>query len=217
MTATLFGGANGTAVGPRPGSARVIAGTAGVLLVAFGIAGFAFTGFDHFFNPSSAKVLWFQVNPAQNALHVLIGIAGIGLARDRRTARWFAHTAMIVFLTVAVYGAAAVGSQRDVLAVNAADNWLHLILALGGVALFAVTKLESYRAAAEDKNNPPRSERPAEGPRQTDDDIATSLPIGGSRKVDTGGRGDVDRAHPYDEEPSSLRMEDLDPPSTWSV
>jgi hypothetical protein len=52
----------------------------------------------------------------------------------------------------------------------------------------------------EDEHDP--GVRPGAGPRQTDDDVASSLPPGGGRKADLGPRGDVDRQQPYDEEPT---------------
>jgi hypothetical protein len=54
--------------------------------------------------------------------------------------------------------------------------------------------------------------RPGSGPRQTDDDVASSLPPGGGRKTELGPRGDVDRQQPYDEEPTGLRFEDIGRP-----
>lgn len=53
-----------------------------------------------------------------------------------------------------------------------------------------------------------RSERPAEGPSQRTHDAKSSLPPGARTKPDLGGRGDVDRAMPYEGDPSPGRMVD---------
>jgi hypothetical protein len=50
----------------------------------------------------------------------------------------------------------------------------------------------------------------AAGAEQTDRDVASSLPPGSGRKADTGGRGDVDRAAPYDEGSDALRLDDVE-------
>jgi hypothetical protein len=55
-------------------------------------------------------------------------------------------------------------------------------------------------------------EQPAAGDRQSDADVKSSLPPGGRRK-DGDHPGDVDQDAPYDEEPSALRMADMDPPT----
>ncbi len=51
-----------------------------------------------------------------------------------------------------------------------------------------------------------RSGSPAEGPAQSDADETRSLPPGSSSPPDDGERGDVDRAMPYEGDPSPLRM-----------
>lgn len=53
-----------------------------------------------------------------------------------------------------------------------------------------------------------RDERPAEGPGQRTHDAKSSLPPGAKTKPDLGGRGDVDRAMPYEGDPSPGRMVD---------
>ena len=52
-----------------------------------------------------------------------------------------------------------------------------------------------------------RDSEPAEGPAQTTEEAEASLPPGSSTKPEDD-RGDVDRAKPYEGDPSPLRMED---------
>lgn len=51
-----------------------------------------------------------------------------------------------------------------------------------------------------------RDETPAAGPAQTDEDRSSSLQPG-AKSEESGTRGDVDRAHPYEHDPSPQRME----------
>ncbi len=53
-----------------------------------------------------------------------------------------------------------------------------------------------------------RGSEPAEGPGQTEEEAASSLPPGSDTKDELGQRGDVDRAKPYAEEAAPDRMEE---------
>lgn len=57
-----------------------------------------------------------------------------------------------------------------------------------------------------------RGETPAQGADVTEDDAKASLPPGADTKRQDGPKGDVDRAQPYDEQPTGLRMKDTPPP-----
>jgi hypothetical protein len=70
----------------------------------------------------------------------LFGAAGILAARTVRDSRTFLIGGGVVYLLLTVYGVAIDhGSDANFVPINTADNWLHLVLALGmigaGVAL----------------------------------------------------------------------------------
>ena len=52
-----------------------------------------------------------------------------------------------------------------------------------------------------------RSGAPAEGPAQSDAEETASLPPGSETRPDRGEQGDVDRAMPYEGDPSPGRMQ----------
>jgi hypothetical protein len=61
----------------------------GVVFLLVGIAGFFVTGFDNFAADSKDTLLIFEVNPLHNIVHLLLGIAGISLARTVDGARTY--------------------------------------------------------------------------------------------------------------------------------
>jgi hypothetical protein len=69
-------------------------------------------------------------------------------------------------------------------------------------------------ATDEDEHDDGSRVRPGAGPRQTYDDVASSLPPGAGRKADLGPRGDVDRQQPYDEGADGLRFDDVPRPES---
>ncbi|SDM82365.1 protein of unknown function [Nonomuraea jiangxiensis] len=78
----------------------------------------------------------FQVSILHNILHLLFGIAGILLSRTWSGARSFLIGGGVVYLLLWIYGM-LIGHDRpaNFVPVNTADNWLHLILAIGMIAL----------------------------------------------------------------------------------
>lgn len=86
---------------------------------------------------SEARLLGlFQVSVLHNAVHLLFGIASLALARTWSGARWFLLGGGAVYLALFVYGLLVDhGSGANFLPLNTADNWLHLVLGLGMVAL----------------------------------------------------------------------------------
>jgi hypothetical protein len=199
MTASLTGP---TTASPRIRARNLTIATA-VAFLAIGIIGFVVTGFDDFFHHHTDEhLLWFEINPAHNLVHLVFGATGLALVRRPRGPEMFGWIVGLGYLGALLYGVVALDETWDVLSVNVADNWLHLVLALVGFAIVATARVERWA------DRPTRSERPAAGPQQTDADVASSLPPGAGRKADLGPRGDVDRVAPYDEQPMGLRMED---------
>ncbi|GAA2185913.1 DUF4383 domain-containing protein [Micromonospora lupini] len=89
---------------------------------------------------SDAKLLGlFQVSILHNAVHLLFGLVGLALARSVGGARLFLAAGGAVYLALWLYGLAIEAVDEDaganILPVNAADNWLHLALGFGMLAL----------------------------------------------------------------------------------
>jgi hypothetical protein len=86
---------------------------------------------------SEAKLLGvFQVSVLHNLVHLAFGVAGLALARSVAGARLFLIGGGAVYLVLWIYGLVVVDQAgANVIPVNGADNWLHLGLALGMLAL----------------------------------------------------------------------------------
>lgn len=78
----------------------------------------------------------FQVSILHNVLHLGLGVAGLALARKPRGARGYLIGGGLVYAALLVYGlAVAEDSDANVVPLNAADDWLHAVLAVGMLAL----------------------------------------------------------------------------------
>ncbi|MEV4493494.1 DUF4383 domain-containing protein [Micromonospora coxensis] len=128
--------------GPKP-RLRTLATAVAAIFVVVGVLGFVpgiTTGYgDMTFagHHSEAKLLGlFQVSILHNLLHLLFGLAGLVLARTVAGARLFLAGGGAVYLALWLYG---FGIDREsaanVIPVNDADNWLHLVLGFGMLAL----------------------------------------------------------------------------------
>ena len=108
----------------------------GAVYLLVGIVGFFITGFDDFFgHDTNETILGFEVNPFHNVVHILIGAAGLALARTLAGARTYGWLLAVGYGATFVYGLFAVGQTWDFLSLNWADNWLHLVSALAGLAI----------------------------------------------------------------------------------
>jgi 4-hydroxybenzoate polyprenyltransferase len=98
---------------------------------------------------STAKLLGiFQVSILHNIVHLLFGVAGIAMARQARTAYLYLVGGGVIYLVLWLYGLIIdKDSDANFVPVNTADNWLHLLLGLGMIALGV---LLSRRSAAAD-------------------------------------------------------------------
>jgi hypothetical protein len=116
----------------------------GAVFVLVGILGFipgitanygALAGAGH---ESGALLLGvFQVSVLHNIVHLLFGVAGLLLARTPAQARNYLIGGGAVYLVLWLYGLFIGGgdSPANFVPLNNADNWLHLILGLGMIAL----------------------------------------------------------------------------------
>ena len=108
----------------------------GAVYLLVGIVGFFVTGFDDFFgHDTNETIVGFEVNPFHNVVHILIGAAGLLLARTLAGARTYGWLLAVGYGATFVYGLFAVGQTWDFLSLNWADNWLHLVSALAGLAI----------------------------------------------------------------------------------
>ena len=109
----------------------------GIVYTLVGVAGFFITGFDRFVNPEGELLLGFSVNPLHNFVHVAIGVAGLALWNRLGSARGYGWILAIAYLPTFIYGLFVAGSEEpaNFLALNTADNWLHIISALAGLGI----------------------------------------------------------------------------------
>ena len=93
----------------------------GIVLLIVGIVGF-FTG---------GNLVGFNVNALHNVIHVVTGALFVyaGFASKGKQAPMYNKTLGIIYLLVAVIGFLGISAFNDLLAINTADNWLHLVIA----------------------------------------------------------------------------------------
>ncbi|SFC76503.1 protein of unknown function [Nocardioides terrae] len=86
---------------------------------------------------SDAKLLGiFQVSILHNIVHLLFGIAGLAMARTWSGARGYLIGGGVIYLVLFLYGVIIDrGTGANFVPVNSADNWLHLLLGVGMIAL----------------------------------------------------------------------------------
>ncbi|WP_159802888.1 DUF4383 domain-containing protein [Arthrobacter zhaoguopingii] len=83
----------------------------------------------------------FQVSVLHNVVHLLFGVAGILLARSASGARSYLLVGGIMYLVLWIYGLVIdQESAGNFVPLNAADNWLHLLLGVGMIALALVLR-----------------------------------------------------------------------------
>ena len=88
---------------------------------------------------STAKLLdIFQVSVLHNIVHLLFGAAGIAMARTDLNARNYLIGGGVIYLLLWIYGLLIDRtSSANFVPLNRADDWLHLVLAVGMIGLGA--------------------------------------------------------------------------------
>ncbi|MBM9466907.1 DUF4383 domain-containing protein [Nakamurella leprariae] len=115
----------------------------GVVFLAVGILGFIpgvttdFSTMSFAGHESDAKLLGvFQVSILHNIVHLLFGVWGLAAARTYTGSRAYFLAGGVIYLVLFIYGL-VIGhdTAANFVPLNSADNWLHLILALGMIAI----------------------------------------------------------------------------------
>jgi hypothetical protein len=89
---------------------------------------------------SDAKLLGiFEVSILHNIVHLLFGVAGVLAGRrTAETAAWYLLGGGLVYAALWIYGLVVdEQSTANFVPLNSADNWLHLVLAVGMIGLGA--------------------------------------------------------------------------------
>ena len=108
----------------------------GAIYLLVGVVGFFVTGFGNFFaHDTNQTLLGFEINGMHNVVHIVVGVAGLLLARTLAGARTYGWLLAVGYGAAFVYGLIAVGKDWDFLNLNAADNVLHLLTAIVGLAI----------------------------------------------------------------------------------
>ncbi|GAB3265778.1 DUF4383 domain-containing protein [Kineococcus gypseus] len=115
----------------------------GAVFVVVGVAGFVpgiTTDYDAlgFAGPDSHAMLLgiFMVSILHNLLHLALGVVGIAAARAASAARSFLIVGGVAYAALWIYGlVVAEDSRANFVPLNTADDWLHLVLAIGMVLL----------------------------------------------------------------------------------
>ena len=122
----------------------------GAVYLLVGIVGFFFTGGSHFADRNGDDMLigLFMVNPLHNIVHILVGLLGLALARTLAGARTYGWLLFVAYAAVSVYGFIAIDKSWDFLAINSADNVLHVVTTLIGLIIALAPVEESLRSRA---------------------------------------------------------------------
>jgi hypothetical protein len=129
--------------GTRRSTLQTAAMVVGAVFLLVGILGFVpgitsdFDTLQFAGHESEAKLLGiFQVSILHNIVHLLFGVAGLAMARSWAGARTFLIGGGVIYLVLFVYGLVIDhDSAANFVPLNSADNWLHLLLGVGMIAL----------------------------------------------------------------------------------
>lgn len=133
-------------MGFRPASpAQLYALVFGVVLVALGIAGFFWSA--SFATGTGAGVEQgfvlgiLAVNGWHNVVHVVTGLVGLAVARDRAASRAYALGLGVLYLVITLLGFIATTNDTllGLVAINLEENILHLVIGMAGVAAALAT------------------------------------------------------------------------------
>ncbi|HEV7756450.1 MAG TPA: DUF4383 domain-containing protein [Mycobacteriales bacterium] len=110
---------------------RLLGAVFGAVYLLVGLAGFAVTGGVGFAATEGKALILFDVNPLHNIVHLLIGaLLLFGAVRGVATAKGVNTLVGAVYLLVGLLGLFLLDSSANILALNGADNVLHLASAI---------------------------------------------------------------------------------------
>lgn len=109
----------------------------GAAYLLVGIVGFFITGFDGFTeHDHDQTLLGFAINPLHNIVHLLIGLLGVVMWKKRSSARTYGWILAIGYGATTIYGLIVSGdAEGNILNINGADNGLHIVSTLAGLAI----------------------------------------------------------------------------------
>jgi hypothetical protein len=125
---------------------QIAAYVVGVAFLVPGVLGFIpgittnYDMLDFAGHESGAKLLGiFGISVLHNIVHLAFGIAGLVFARTFTGARGYLLGSGVIYLLLAMYGLLIDHeSAANFVPIDTADNWLHLVLAVGMLGLAAV-------------------------------------------------------------------------------
>ncbi|WP_089154267.1 DUF4383 domain-containing protein [Micromonospora sp. NBS 11-29] len=134
---------NRSRAGAPASPVRRAAQAVGIVFLVIGVLGFVpgitsdYGSMRFARHESGAKLLGlFQVSILHNLVHLLFGVAGLALARTVAGARLYLIGGGAVYLVLWLYGLVIDhNSGANFVPLNNADNWLHLFLGVGMIAL----------------------------------------------------------------------------------
>jgi hypothetical protein len=108
-------------------------------------------------NDSPAELLGiFQVSILHNIVHLLFGIAGIALSRTTANAKLYLLYSGVIYVVLFVYGLLVSSSDdANFVPVNNAGDWLHLVLAIGLLGGWYISKGSDEMVADRPATPPP--------------------------------------------------------------
>lgn len=125
---------------------RLLATVFGAVYLLVGILGFFVTSGIGFFATEGRNLIIFEVNPLHNVIHLAIGAALLIAGLASVTAAKSTNTTVgAVYFLVGVAGLFLPGTALNIIALNGADNVLHLGSAL---VLLAIGLSQDRTAAA---------------------------------------------------------------------
>jgi Domain of unknown function (DUF4383) len=118
--------------------AQVYAMTLGGVLVLVGIVGFLVEpSFGVGDSAQRGTLILFDINGWHNVVHLLSGVVGLAMAGTAARARLFSIGYGVVYVLVTILGFAVGdgGLLLSIIPINTADNVLHLVIAVTGIAI----------------------------------------------------------------------------------
>jgi hypothetical protein len=121
----------------------------GWTFVVVAVAGFFLTGFGDFFGVDGETLILFGINPAHNVIHLVLGATYlIGARATEAGARAVVLVLSSAYLLVGVLGLLLMDTSANILAINQADNVLHLAVGALGIAVVAFSSQKEAPARA---------------------------------------------------------------------